>query len=106
LQRQRRTRQRYFHIIESHRADIHAKTEKDKSEILTNTEKDKAEILAKTEKDKAEILTIIEKVKSEILTKTEKDKRELISWMIGLFVAFSALMITAMWAILTFALKK
>jgi len=26
--------------------------------------------------------------------------------MIGLFVAFSALMITAMWAILTFAFKK
>ena len=116
-------------IYISQRVDqIYEKTERDKTEILTKTEKDKTDILAiieslktdlltktesyktdtlaKTEKNKTEILAIIESLKTDLLTKTEKDKRELILWMSGLFVGFSTLMITAIWAILTFAFKK
>ncbi len=75
-------------------------------QLYEKTERDKTEILAKTERDKMEILTKTEKDKSEILIKTEKDKRELIYWMIGLNVGFLTLTITAIWAILSFALKR
>lgn len=47
-----------------------------------------------------------ERDKTEILAKTDRDKRELIQWMIGLMVGFSTLIITALWAILSFALKQ
>lgn len=70
------------------------------------------QLYAKTEKDKAELLEKIgllyaktEKDKSEILEKTDRDKRELIYWMVGLILGFSTLTITAIWAILSFALK-
>ncbi len=70
------------------------------------------QLYAKTEKDKAELLEKIgllyaktEKDKSEILAKTDRDKRELIYWMVGLILGFSTLTITAIWAILSFALK-
>ncbi len=46
-----------------------------------------------------------EKGKSEILAKTDNDKRELILWIIGLFIGFSTINITAVWAILSFAVK-
>ncbi len=46
-----------------------------------------------------------ERDKSEFLAKTDRDKRELIYWMVGLLLGFSTLTITAIWAILSFALK-
>ncbi len=52
------------------------------------------QLYVKTEKDKTEILAII-----------EQNKTELIRWMIGLLVGFSTLIITAIWAILSFAIK-
>jgi hypothetical protein len=81
-----------------------------------------AEILAKTEKNTAEIGAVKERLnslaqrlnqlyerterdKTEILTKTERDKREIIYWMAGLLVGFATLLITAMWALLSFAIK-
>ena len=81
-----------------------------------------AEILAKTEKNTAEIGAVKERLnslaqrldqlyekterdKTEILTKTERDKREIIYWMAGLLVGFATLLITAMWALLSFAVK-
>ena len=63
-------------------------------QLYEKTERDKSEILAKTERDK-----------SEILAKTDRDKRDLIYWMVGLLLGFSTLTITAIWAILSFALK-
>ncbi|CUT00487.1 hypothetical protein [Candidatus Chrysopegis kryptomonas] len=48
----------------------------------------------KTERDKTEMIERIESVRVN-----------LIKWMVGLFVAFSTLLITAMWAILNFAMK-
>lgn len=48
----------------------------------------------------------IERDKTEILIKTEKDKREIIYWMVGLNLGFLTLTITALWAILSFALRR
>ncbi|GAN33106.1 MAG: hypothetical protein DYG83_03150 [Candidatus Brocadia sp. AMX2] len=48
----------------------------------------------------------IERDKTEILIKTEKDKREIIYWMMGLNLGFLTLTITALWAILSFALRR
>lgn len=63
------------------------------------------QLYEKTERDKTEILTKTERDKTEILTKTERDKRELIYWMVGLNIGFLTLTITALWAILSFAIK-
>ena len=70
-------------------------------QLYEKTERDKSELLAKTERDKSEL---IEKM-ANLLSKTDMDKRELIYWMAGLMVGFSTLIITAIWAILSFALK-
>jgi len=64
------------------------------------------QLYEKTERDKTELLTKTERDKSDIFTKTEKDKREIIYWMIGLNLGFITLTITAIWAILSFALKR
>lgn len=69
---------------------LYDKTERDKSELLEKI----GSLYAKTERDKA-----------ELLAKTDRDKREFIYWMVGLILGFATLTITAMWAILSFALK-
>lgn len=74
---------------------LYEKTERDKTELKTELISRISDVLAKTEKDK-----------TDILTKTEKDKRELICWMVGLGIGFLTLGITAIWAILSFALKQ
>ncbi len=60
------------------------------------------QLYEKTERDKTEIL-------SKLYEKTERDKTEIITrlirWMIGLLVGFSTIIITAIWTILSFALK-
>ncbi len=71
-------------------------------QLYEKTERDKTDLLTKTEHDKTELISRI----SEVLTKTDKDKRELIYWMVGLNVGFLTLTITALWAILSFALKQ
>ena len=106
---------------------IYEKTEKDKTEILTKTEtdkteikaeiaekfmglyekteRDKAEILTKTERDKTELIDRMQRDKTELIDRMQRDKTELIYWMTGLVLGFSALTITAIWAILSFALR-
>lgn len=74
-------------------------------QLYEKTERDKTEILSKMAQDKSEILSRMAQDKSEILTKTEKDKREIICWVAGLLVGFATLLITAMWALLSFAVK-
>lgn len=78
------------------------KTETDKNEIKEQI----GRLDRKTDKNKDEIFLIIEKNKNEILQKTDKDKFELVKWMIGLLVGFSAIIITAIWAMLSFAIKN
>jgi hypothetical protein len=63
------------------------------------------QLYEKTERDKAEILTKTDRDKTEILTKTDRDKRELIYWMVGILLGFATLLITAMWALLSFAIR-
>lgn len=46
-----------------------------------------------------------EKDKTGLLEKMSKDKRDLVYWMVGLVLGFSTLTITAIWAILSFALE-
>lgn len=74
-------------------------------QLYEKTERDKTEILTKTERDKTEILTKMERDKAEILAKTDGDKKELIYWMGGMLLGFATLLITAMWALLSFAVK-
>jgi hypothetical protein len=80
---------------------LYEKTERDKTEILSKMAQDKSEILSKTEQDKTEILSKV----ADVLIKTEKDKREIIYWVAGLLVGFATLLITAIWALLSFAIK-
>lgn len=77
---------------------LYEKTERDKTEILTKTERDKTEILAK-------LYERAEGLKTEIFTKMETDKREILRWIIGLLLGFGTLIITSMWALLSFAIK-
>ena len=64
------------------------------------------QLYEKTERDKTELLIKIEQNKADILAKTDKDKRELIYWLVGLMLGFSTLTITAIWAIISLALKQ
>lgn len=59
------------------------------------------QLYEKTERDKTELL---EKI-AHLYAKTEKDKTEIIKWMVGLLIGFSAIIITAMGIILSFALR-
>jgi hypothetical protein len=80
---------------------LYEKTERDKTEILAKTERDKTEILTKTEKDKTELL---EKM-ALLQAKTEQDKKEIIYKIGMMLVGFTTLIITSMWALLSFAVK-
>ncbi|MEW6215732.1 MAG: hypothetical protein AB1478_11140 [Nitrospirota bacterium] len=84
---------------------LYEKTEKDKSDLYAKTEKDKSELLEKMTNIYADLYAKTEKDKSDLYAKTEKDKRVLVQWMVGLFAGFSTLIITAMWAIISFAVK-
>ncbi len=68
------TREVFEERLASFRAELLAKSEKDKAELLGRLEKDKAEVLGRLEKDKAEVLGIIEALRE----KTERDKAELV----------------------------
>ncbi|MGC8916303.1 MAG: hypothetical protein ACP5NF_04925 [Thermoanaerobaculum sp.] len=79
------TREVFEERLASFRAELLAKSEKDKAELLGRLEKDKAEVLGRLEKDKAEVLGRLEKDKAEVLgiiealrEKTERDKAELV----------------------------
>jgi hypothetical protein len=70
-------------------------------QLYEKTERDKTEILTKTERDKTELL---EKMAS-LEVKTEQSKKEIIYKIGMLLVGFATLIITAMWALLSFAVK-
>ena len=56
------------------------------------------ELYNKTERDKTELIERIERGKAELL-------KELLKWMLAMFIGFATLIITALWAILNFAIK-
>lgn len=63
------------------------------------------QLYEKTERDKTEMLAKLYEKIAGLYEKTERDKKELIKWMIILPISFSAVIITAIWAMLSFALK-
>jgi hypothetical protein len=54
---------------------------------------------------RVELIERMERDKTELIERMERDKRTIILWFIGAMLAFSTLNITAMWAILSMALK-
>jgi uncharacterized protein YbcI len=107
---------------------LYEKTERDKTELIERMERGLAslrveltekierglaslrvELIERMERDKTELIERIEKglasVRVELIERMEKDKRTIILWVIGAMLAFSTLNITAMWAILSMALK-
>ncbi len=62
-------------------------------------------MIERIESVRTEMMEKIESVRTEMIDRIESVRVNLIKWMVGLFVAFSTLLITAMWAILNFALK-
>jgi hypothetical protein len=48
----------------------------------------------------------MEVMKSDLLERMQRDKVDLIKWFIAVTIAYAAVVITAIWAILTFALKQ
>jgi len=103
---------------------LYEKTERDKTELIERMERglaslrveliermerDKTELIERMERDKTELIERIEKglssVRVELIERMERDKRTIILWFIGVMLAFSTLNITAMWAILSMALK-
>jgi uncharacterized protein YbcI len=92
---------------------LYEKTERDKTELIERMERGLAslrvELIERMERDKTELIERIEKglasVRVELIERMEKDKRTIILWFIGAMLAFSTLNITAMWAILSMALK-
>jgi len=92
---------------------LYEKTERDKTELIERMESGLAslrvELIERMERDKTELIERIEKglasVRVELIERMERDKRTIILWFIGAMLAFSTLNITAMWAILSMALK-
>jgi hypothetical protein len=117
-----------FNIVEMRLNALYEKTERDKTELIERMERGlaslrveltekierglaslKVELIERMERDKTELIERIEKglasVRVELIERMEKDKRTIILWFIGVMLAFSTLNITAMWAILSMALK-
>ena len=62
------------------------------------------DLYQKSEGDKTENIERSEQNKTELIERVESTKTKMIQWMVGLLLGFSVLIITAMWAILSFAI--
>jgi len=81
---------------------LYEKTERDKTELIERMERGLASLRVElTEKIERGLASL----RVELIERMEKDKRTIILWVIGAMLAFSTLDITAMWAILSMALK-
>jgi uncharacterized protein (DUF342 family) len=81
---------------------LYEKTERDKTELIERMERGLASLRVElTEKIERGLASL----KVELIERMERDKRTIILWFIGAMLAFSTLNITAMWAILSMALK-
>jgi len=87
-----------FNILEMRLNALYEKTERDKTELIERMERGLASL-------RVELIERMERDKTELIERMEKDKRTIILWVIGAMLAFSTLNITAMWAILSMALK-
>jgi len=97
---------------------LYEKTERDKTELIERMERGLAslrvELIERMERGLASLrVELTEKIERglaslrvELIERMERDKRTIILWFIGVMLAFSTLNITAMWAILSMALKR
>jgi hypothetical protein len=91
-----------FNILEMRLNALYEKTERDKTELIERMERGLASLRVElTEKIERGLASL----RVELIERMERDKRTIILWFIGAMLAFSTLNITAMWAILSMALK-
>ncbi len=54
-------------------------------------------------RDKSELRAEMQQLRTELIERMESQKTDLVKWMVGISIAFTTVIITAMWAILSFA---
>jgi hypothetical protein len=96
--------------------DLYEKTERDKtdlmekigalrSEMVERMEMMKSDLIGRIESARSELKGEIEALRSELIDRIESSKASLIKWMVGTTIAYTAVVVAVIWAILSFGLK-
>jgi hypothetical protein len=96
--------------------DLYEKTERDKtdlmekigalrSEMVERMEMMKSDLIGRIESARSELKGEIEALRSELMDRIESSKVSLIKWMVGTTIAYTAVVVAVIWAILSFGLK-
>ena len=96
--------------------DLYEKTERDKtdlmekigalrSEMIERMEMMKSDLIGRIESVRSELKGEIEALRSELIDRIESSKASLIKWMVGTTIAYTAVVVAVIWAILSFGLK-
>jgi len=96
--------------------DLYEKTERDKtdlmekigalrSEMIERMEMMKSDLIGRIESVRSELKGEIEALRSELIDRIESSKVSLIKWMVGTTIAYTAVVVAVIWAILSFGLK-
>jgi hypothetical protein len=96
--------------------DLYEKTERDKtdlmekigalrSEMIERMEMMKSDLIGRIESARSELKGEIEALRSELIDRIESSKASLIKWMVGTTIAYTAVVVAVIWAILSFGLK-
>jgi hypothetical protein len=96
--------------------DLYEKTERDKtdlmekigalrSEMIERMEMMKSDLIGRIESVRSELKSEIEALRSELIDRIESSKVSLIKWMVGTTIAYTAVVVAVIWAILSFGLK-
>jgi hypothetical protein len=96
--------------------DLYEKTERDKtdlmekigalrSEMIERMEMMKSDLIGRIESVRSELKGEIEALRSELIDRIESSKTSLIKWMVGTTIAYTAVVVAVIWAILSFGLK-
>jgi hypothetical protein len=96
--------------------DLYEKTERDKtdlmekigalrSEMIERMEMMKSDLIGRIESARSELKGEIEALRSELIDRIESSKKSLIKWMVGTTIAYTAVVVAVIWAILSFGLK-
>ena len=92
-----------FGNIEKRLDDIYEKTERDKTELRAEMQEIETALIERMERDKSELRAEMQEIKTELIERIEKTKTDLVKSFVGISIGFATLIITAMWALLTFA---
>jgi hypothetical protein len=100
--------------------DLYEKTERDKTDLMEKIGALRSEMIERMEMMKSDLIGRIESVRSEIkselkgeiealrselIDRIESSKVSLIKWMVGTTIAYTAVVVAVIWAILSFGLK-